>query len=378
MQILLVSKPLAPPWNDSGKNWARDVATYASPPPLIHHVLTPRGCDAWDDLAPRVVADPIYGNAGHFAPRLRDKARTLLHMLHRRCDAVHFCFAPNRRSNWLAQLAPSTVRRKPSVHTILSVPASFKQIDRVLFSDRLVCVSHNTADILVRHGLRGVEIIPAAIPIEAPLWERDPARIARYAARSGLVSGEPLVVFPGDYEFSRAADVFAEAVLRLWREVDAQFVFACRIKQPESLQREAALRRRLREPLEARRVHFVREVDDIEALLALARVVTLPAESTYAKMDIPLVLLEALAQRTPIIVADVAPLREALGERPRQSGGLVVPPLDGAALAEAIREVVAEPGLADDLGDAGRSHVLKHHDAARNCRQYADIYTSLG
>ncbi|MEO1268062.1 MAG: glycosyltransferase family 4 protein [Myxococcota bacterium] len=372
-----MSKPLAPPWNDSGKNWARDIATYASPPPLTHHILIPKDCHIWDTHAPGVIADPIYASGGQFAPRLRDKARTLLHMLHRSCDVVHFCFAPNRRTNWLAQFATSTLRRKPSIHTILSVPASFRHIQTMLFSERLVCVSHNTATVLRHHGLSDVHVVPAAIPVSEPLRTQAPERIAAFAQRMGLDHGEPLVVFPGDYEFSRAADVFAEAVMRLWRDVEARFVFACRIKQATSLEREAALRRQLHEPLRAGRVSFVREVDDMEALLALATVVTLPAESTYAKMDIPLVLLEALAQRTPIVIADTPPLREVLGVRPMDSGGLTIPPLDGKALAEALRMLLMEQGVARDLGQAGREHVLKHHNASRNCRHYADIYASL-
>lgn len=380
MRVLLVSKPLCPPWHDSGKNWARDVATYGGGDGIVHHVLVPRGCDAWAHQED-VVAEAIYAGDGSFAPRWADNARAFGRLARRwdPCDVVHFCFAPNKRTNRLARWAMGW-RRQPSVHTVLSVPADFDQIDRVLFAERVVCVSRATADRLKAEGVAHVSVVPASIPVsEHRLSEVAPARLSAIAERCGLSSGRPLVVFPGDYEFSQAADVFAGAIEAIWRDVEADFVFACRIKRPDSLQREASIRARLSAQASAGRVHFVREVSDMAALLSLASVVTLPAESTYAKMDIPLVLLEAMAEGTPVVLADVAPLRETLGQGdPRDAGGLLVPPLDSGALAASLKSLLDDPIAARQLGERGRAHVQAHHDAARICRRYADIYRSLG
>jgi phosphatidylinositol alpha-1,6-mannosyltransferase len=266
-------------------------------------------------------------------------------------------------------------RRQPCMHTVLSVPARFGGIDRFLFASQVVCVSRWTASKLIQAGVRGrVEVIPASIPVPAPLAQEDPARVLGALERYGLGSGRPLVVFPGDYEFSRAADTFAEAVARLWEHTEADFVFACRIKRPPSLEREAHFKRMLAAAHRAGRVHFLREVDDMRALLAGAQVVALPSESTYAKMDIPLVVLEALAEQTPVILADVSPLREALGEVPQEGGGLLVPPLDGKRLGEVLGSLLRDGRAVKELGEAGRAHVLAHHDAARVCRRYGALY----
>lgn len=374
MDVLLVSKPLTPPWNDSGKNWARDVARFTSPD-VTHRVMVVQGCTTWRD-APRVIPTPIYRTEGRFAPATVQKARAWVHLLRQRSDLVHFCFAPNRRTNRLASAALK-IHRRPSVHTILSVPERFDGIRSILFAQRVVCVSKATADRLVREGVRGVEVVPASIPLQAPLSQRAPERVRALSQRLGLDDDEPLVVFPGDYEFSKAADTFAGAVARLWRSSPARFVFACRIKRPASLQREAHFRHMLRDAEAAGRVRFLRDVDDIAALLARATAIALPAESTYAKMDIPLVLLEALEQRTPIVIADVAPLRETLGPDPESTGGCVVPPLDAEALADTLARLIRDAHYRDDLGDLGRAHVEHSHDAATNCQRYASIYASI-
>lgn len=373
-RVLLVSKPLSAPWNDSGKNWARDVARYAAPERVVHHVLVPRGAQDWD-AHPSVVAEPIYAGGGRFAPRRLDNARALRRLLQScPCELVHFCFAPNPRSNLLARLAMRR-RRQPCMHTVLSVPARFDGIDRFLFASQVVCVSRWTASRLIEAGVRGrVEVIPASIPVAAPLAQEDPARVLATLERHGLASGRPLVVFPGDYEFSRAADTFAEAAARQWEHCEADFVFACRIKRPPSLAREAHFKQLLAAPHRAGRVHFLREVDDMRALLAGAQLVALPSESTYAKMDIPLVVLEALAEQTPVVLADVAPLRESLGEHPEQGGGLLVPPLDGKRLGEVLGSLLRDSRAARELGEVGRAHVLAHHDAATTCRRYGALY----
>lgn len=261
---------------------------------------------------------------------------------------------------------------------MLSVPASFDQIDRWLFADRVVAVSAHTAERLEAAGVRGVCHIPAAIPITPPLREADPARVRRLGAALGLDPSRPVVLFPGDYEFSEAADTFAAAVLRISDAVDAQFVFACRIKQRPSLAREAHFRALLARPLRQGRVRFFRQLDDMEAALALAALVVLPSERSYAKMDLPLVLLEALAQQTPVILADVAPQREVLpAGGGGGGGGVLVPPLDAAALGDAMAELLRDAGARARLGAEGRAHVIARHDAARVCAGYLDVYRSL-
>ena len=106
----------------------------------------------------------------------------------------------------------------------------------------------------------------------------------------------------------------------------------------------------------------------------------LPAECSYAKMDIPLVLLEALAERTPVVVADVAPLNEVLGTaaaRPDEPVGTAVPPLDPVALADAICTLLADAVRRERMGAAGRRWVASRFDAPAMARAHAELYRSL-
>jgi glycosyltransferase involved in cell wall biosynthesis len=62
------------------------------------------------------------------------------------------------------------------------------------------------------------------------------------------------------------------------------------------------------------------------------------------------VLLEAMASRVPIVAADVPPTRELLGEG---GHGLLVPPNDPPALAEALVDLAADPGRRERLAARG-------------------------
>ena len=53
--VLFVSKPLVPPWTDSGKNLARDIA--AAGERYCYHVLGTPGADA---PGPNAVVEPVY------------------------------------------------------------------------------------------------------------------------------------------------------------------------------------------------------------------------------------------------------------------------------------------------------------------------------
>ena len=72
------------------------------------------------------------------------------------------------------------------------------------------------------------------------------------------------------------------------------------------------------------------------------------------KDGIPVVLMEAMAAQRPVIAGDLPAIRE-LVEGGKE--GLLVPPDDPAALAEALRRLVADPALRKALGLAGRFHI---------------------
>ncbi len=106
-----------------------------------------------------------------------------------------------------------------------------------------------------------------------------------------------------------------------------------------------------------RRVRVLGHVDD-EGLLAdayqQARLVALPSE--YEAFG--LVLLEALAQGTPVVASRVGGIPEFVEDG---KAGLLVPPGDVPALANAMARLWSDPSLAQQLGAYGRDQVVPRY-----------------
>jgi glycosyltransferase involved in cell wall biosynthesis len=88
--------------------------------------------------------------------------------------------------------------------------------------------------------------------------------------------------------------------------------------------------------------------DDARALMVASNALILPAYDE----GLPLVILEALASRTPVICTPVGSIPEVLQDR---HTALFVAPGDEAAIASAIASLIDEPKLGQDLATAGEA-----------------------
>jgi glycosyltransferase involved in cell wall biosynthesis len=112
----------------------------------------------------------------------------------------------------------------------------------------------------------------------------------------------------------------------------------------------------------------------MEALLAAVDAVVLSVDTLYAKIDVPLVLLEAMAQGTPAIVSDLPSLAElpVLGD-----GAISVPRSDSRALAGAMGGLLADPDRLAAMGRAAREMVVHHFDAREMSAHYERLYEEV-
>lgn len=353
--VLLVSKPVVPPWNDSSKNLARDVAggmRRHSP-----RVFSRPGA-AWQPA--RGSIEVLGSGRTGFAPSIASRLGVLRYLaLGPRADLWHFFFAPNRRTSGVAG-ALSRLRSIPTVHSICSRPRDLRNASRFLFADRNVVLSRSTEDALRDAGARGVvRIAPAVPPLAVP--DEDARRRSR--ERFGLPRGAPLIVYPGDLEHGAGAQRIIDAHARGRR--DAVLVMACRDKTPAARDAEAALRRRT-----SARVHWVGETLDIHALLGAADVVALPSSDLFAKMDLPLVLIEAMWLERAVVVAEDSPAAELA------AGVLAVAPAIDA-IAEAIDGLLGDDGARAALGEEARRTAARRYHPRAMVDAYEALYDEV-
>ncbi len=120
-------------------------------------------------------------------------------------------------------------------------------------------------------------------------------------------------------------------------------------------------------------VHFAGYMTQpqVADLLATSDMLVLPS---FAE-GLPVVYMEALASRIPVVASRVAGVQELVvdGET-----GFTVPPGDVASLVDRMLHLMADPALAARMGEAGRTAVEREHDIAREGAWLADLFRNGG
>jgi glycosyltransferase involved in cell wall biosynthesis len=120
----------------------------------------------------------------------------------------------------------------------------------------------------------------------------------------------------------------------------------------------------------ADRVVWIGWTDDPRSYLGAFDVFALPSRFE----GFPLAVLEALLSRSAVVATDVGSVAEAVRDG---ETGVLVPAEDPAALAAAIRRLLADDGLRRRLGEQGRRLVLEQFTARHMTRAFESLYDGL-
>jgi len=110
--------------------------------------------------------------------------------------------------------------------------------------------------------------------------------------------------------------------------------------------------------------------EGVRAAVAASRAMVLPS---FAE-GLPVVIMEALALRTPVIVTQIAGTPELVNNE----CGWLIPAGAIEALADAMQAALATtPERLRAMGEVGRARVLEQHDALRNARALGEAIGAL-
>lgn len=167
----------------------------------------------------------------------------------------------------------------------------------------------------------------------------------------GLVDGEHLVLYAGTHGYVHGLEVVLDAAALL-TDVPVRFVLVGDGSEKTSLRQQAAARGlekvEFREPVDPEEV--ARMLRGATAGLATVREGDVYRTIRSAKM------LPTMATARPVLYSGDDEGARLVGQL---GAGLVTPPGDALALAQAVRRLIAEEGLGDRLGRAGRAWVVE-------------------
>ncbi len=361
-RILMLSGPVEPPWTRGDKNLVRGIASHLDR--YRARVLTHEGVVGIDS---RYDQEPAWGPQGGGHTPLSRRLGLFSHLI-QTGDAVlvHLLWPPDMVVANVVRAA-CRVRALPVIHTLVRAPQTTLGLRHAVAGDTVVCLTDATLARVRREGITDAICIPPGVAVGEPVAHTELAAIRR---RYGIPQGPPLVTYAGDYRHSFAARTVAATVPRIVREVDAHFVFACRIRDDRDLAEESRIRAAIAADGLADRVTFINEVKSLRDLFAISAVQVFPADSHQEKIDMPLVLLEGMAEGLATVVARKPPLSELVDA----GAALGVPACHPVALAVAVVELLREEPRRLELAQRARALALERFEVRRVAAAYEALY----
>ena len=167
-----------------------------------------------------------------------------------------------------------------------------------------------------------------------------------YRARQTYDLPERYILFVGALEPRKNLSTLIEAFRLLPEELQRRYPL---VVIGTAGWKNGRIKRQLARLKHASAVGYVRR-SLLPAMYSSASVFVFP--SLYEGFGMP--LLEAMAARLPIVASNVSAMPEVVGE-----GGLLVDPRSPSDIAAAIERILEDPGLAANLGEAGRQRARR-------------------
>jgi peptidoglycan/xylan/chitin deacetylase (PgdA/CDA1 family) len=229
------------------------------------------------------------------------------------------------------------------------------------FATRYVAVSHSNLRRMVE-----IERIPAEKIVVLPTAYIPSEQSAPVDLRAdlGLAPGTPLIATAANLRVEKALEVLIEAHAAVVRSIpDAHLLLVgdgvCRAEL-EQLRAALGL---------AGNVHFLGRRSDIDSILRDVDVCAMSSDWE----GMPLFALETMAAGKPLVATSVGGLPEVVKEG---ETGLLVPPRNPGALADALLSLLSDPDRRRQLGDAGAA-ALGDRTIDSVAQRFAALYDEL-
>ena len=225
--------------------------------------------------------------------------------------------------------------------------------------DHVVAVSREICDQLISSGVRLSKVSIISNGINAPSVAEDAGRCVR--SELGIPMNASLIVQIGRLARSKRNELLLNALPRLPASLDVHVLLVGEGDQAQSLV-ELAHRLHLQT-----RVHFCGYRSDIPQVLASADLVALTSD----KEGLPIVILEAMAMRCPIVSTRVGDIAHVLRE---SQDAWLIPSSDVEALATAIRDALSHPELARVKAENAYAQFSRYYSRSAMGARYVNLY----
>jgi len=241
-------------------------------------------------------------------------------------------------------------------------------VDRALarLATRIICNSD-----AIRERFRGSSAWDKSVTIINAVDTREfhPEQSGEpFRREMSILDAVAVVGMVGRIGLGKGHDVFIEAaILALARGWAARFVVIGETLFPEDAWRADALRRRVKDAGCEDRIQFMGGRRDIPAVMRGLDVLVLASEAEPCGR----VLFEAMASGTAVVATNTGGTPEIVRDGVE---GILIPPQNPEALADALGAVLADPRLRETLGRNGVARVRAEFTVERHVVRTVEVY----
>lgn len=369
-KVLLVTRPIAPPWDEASKNFAYFLAKNLKGSQIN---LMTKGF--LSELPSSVKQHSIYTTSEIADFNLEQKLRSLYFQFKTRgkFDINHYFFTPTRLNSFLIKnfLAAKKTKTAQTIATLREDLWSDDDIKKLLFGDLIITYSDYAKHKLSSLGFKNVERIYPGIDVE----KYSPAPKDQETMRLfGLSENDFIIAHQGEYVRLGATDEIVAALPELFERIpNAKFIFANRVKNEKDARKKEEVIAILREKNILDRVIFTDTFSDMPKLYNLADIVVFPVRNMNGKFDVPLVVIEAMACEKPVIISDLPILQEFSNE----NNSVMIRTGDFKQFVEANVELFKDKTRRESIGKAARKYAKENFDINSVAAKYEKLYAEL-
>ncbi|HRY82175.1 MAG TPA: glycosyltransferase family 4 protein [Candidatus Moranbacteria bacterium] len=370
-KILLVTRPIAPPWDEGSKNFAFYLANKLSG---FEINLMTKGI--LPDLPENVFQHPIYTTSLVSEFNFFEKLRCLIFQFKTKgkFDINHYFFTPTKLNSFLIKyfLAASKTKTIQTIAALRDDLWSDTDIRNLMFSDLIITYSDWAKNKLNSLGFQNVKRIYPGTDLEKyKKTEKDPALMKE----KNILPSDFVINFTGEYTRLGAIDLVIDSFIEVSEKIpQIKLALAVRIKNEKDAKKKKEVIGKLKENNLLEKVSFFDNGSyTMPEVFNLCDVSLFPASNMHGKFDIPLAVVEAMACEKPVILTDLEILKE-LGNK---NNSVIIEKDNLKQLVDAILDLYENPEKRNLIGQNARKFCEENFDIRKIAEIYEEIYKTL-
>src|SRR3989344_213382 len=305
MNVLMITRPLGKPWNEGGKNLAYGLANNIKDYKI--NILTKKNFS--DKINSNVTAEKIYSSSNKGKISYVDKIRLFIRLLKKdEAHIYHFIYTPELFTSLFNRFI-LRLKNKKSVQIIPTPIANKIFINLLIFADKVIVLSESTKSKLINMGFKNIIKINSGIDVNFfKPRDKDVSLLKKLNLEKKFI-----VLVPIELEPRRGTRVTLKSILELSKLNKLNnlfFIFSYRKKDKNLKEKNFIISVLNKENIY--KFTFLEDFYDIKKLICISDVILYPTLDMSDKQETPMILLESLSMKKPIIITDISPLNEIL------------------------------------------------------------------